>query len=327
MQPTVAFVADGALYRLESGKAPERLESPFGLEVRGRAQEIQRRHAWKSEGRGAMFMSRGLLWGGAGADPNRLQVQVTDIAHGTPAGELLYAMLAEGRTAVCRLRPDGVERRLLHGSERRLEDLALSPAGAELACSVAHPDGSASLAVMTADATDLAEVTEGEARDAAPSWAPTGRRLVYESAGVGRDAQGRFAGLGPSTIHAIDLDQGAVEEFTARYTGKPLTTAGGPRRAGADIRRMQQWSNLIEAEADANEEEAHPATPKSWQLVRQRPDGRREVVAESALSYDIDAEGRVVYTTGSAIHLIEAGGAPRRRLLTQGGIRQVVFTG
>jgi hypothetical protein len=295
-------------------------------------------------------------------------------------------MLAEGRTAVCRLRQDGVERRLLHGSERRLVDLALSPTGTELACSVAHPDGSASLAVMSADATDLVEVTEGEVRDAAPSWAPSGRRLVYESAGVGRDAQGRFAGLAPSAIHAIDLEQGAVEDlasdpkrdflnprlaaggslyfisrpyvsverpaawrlvldllllpfrllhavfqylsfFTARYTGKPLTTAGGPKRSGADIRRMQEWSNLIEAEAAASEVEAHPATPRSWQLVRQRPDGRREVVAESALSYDIDAEGRVVYTTGSAIHLIQPDGVSRRRLLTQGGIRQVVFTG
>jgi hypothetical protein len=317
----------------------------------------------------------------------RLQIRITDVARGTAPGELLYAMDAEGRTAVCRMRvADGVERRLLHGSERRLADLAIAPGGAEVACSVAHPDGSASLAVMTPDATDLVEVTEGEVHDAAPAWAPgAGRRLVYESAGVGRDGQGRFAALGPSSIHAIDLERGAVEElasdpkrdfvrprlatdgslyfvsrphaaverpaawrvaldlpllpvrllyavfqylsfFTARYTGRPLTTAGGPKRRGADARRMQEWSNLIEIEEAAGEQEPMPAAPRAWQLVRRRPDGRSESVAESVLSYDIDAEGRVVYTTGSAIHIVQADGT-RRRVLAQAGIQQVAFAG
>jgi hypothetical protein len=387
MEPAVTFVADGVLYRLVPGQPPQRIESAFALEVRGRAREIERRHAWKSEGRGAMFMSRGLLWGPSASDPQKLQIRITDVARGAVPGELLYALSAEGRSAVCRLSlEDGVERRLMHGSERHLADLAIAPGGAEVACSVAHPDGSASLAVMTSEATDLVEVTEGEVRDSAPSWAPgAGRRLVYASAGVGRDGQGRFAGLGPSAIHAIDLDRGDVEElasdpqrdlmrpllaadgslyfvsrpyaaverpaawslaldllllpvrllyavfqylsfFTARYTGRPLTTAGGPKRRGADARRMQVWSNLIEAGEAADEEGSPPPTPRSWQLVRQRPDGRSENVADSVLAYDVDAEGRVVYTTGSAIHLVNADGT-RRRLLAQGGIQQVAFAG
>jgi hypothetical protein len=387
LEPTVAFIADGALFRVAPGQPAQRVESTFALEVRGRAQEIHRRHAWKSEGRGAMFMSRGLMWGGAGRDGQPLLVRMTDVARGTSAGELLYAMNAEGRTAVCRWRAeDGLEQRLLHGSERHLADLAVAPTGAEVACSVAHPDGSASLAVMSRDATDILEVTEGEVRDSAPSWAPgTGRRLVYASAGVGRDAQGRFAGLGPSALHAIDLERGEVEElasdpkrdllqpriaadgtlyyiarphasserpgglrlaldllllplrllyavfqylsfFTARYTGRPLTTAGGPKRTGADVRRMQMWSNLIEAEENADEAEPRPAIPASWKLMRRRTDGRSEVVAESVLAYDVDAEGRVVYTSGSAIQLVEPDGT-RRRVLVQGGIQQVAFAG
>jgi hypothetical protein len=294
-------------------------------------------------------------------------------------------MHAEGHTAACRMRvEDGVEQRLLHGSERALLDLCVSPDGAEVACSVAHADGSASLALMSRDATDLVEVTEGEVRDATPAWAPgPARRLVYASAGVGRDAQGRFAGLGPSTLHAIDLERGAVEQlasdakrdllrprllvdgtlyyvsrpypsrerasglrialdllllpvrllyalfqylsfFSARYTGRPLMTAGGPERKGADARRMQAWSNLIEAEEEAGEEAGPPATPSTWQLVRRRSDGRSDVVAESVLAYDVDADGRIVYTTGSALHLVQPDGV-RRRVLVQGGIEQVAF--
>jgi hypothetical protein len=385
MEPSVAFVANGVLHRLAPGLAAQRLESPFALEVRGRTQEIQRRHAWKSEGRGAMFMSRGLLWG-PGGGPQNLPIQVTHVARGAP-GELLYAMSVEGRSAVCRLcLEDGVERRLLHGSERRLADLAVSPGGAEIACSVAHPDGTASLGLMTADATDLVEITEGEVRDTAPSWAPGARRrLVYESAGVGRDGQGRFAGLAPSAVHAIDLERGEVEElarepsrdlarpclaadgslyfisrphsaferpstgrlaldllllpvrllyavfqylsfFTARYTGRPLTTAGGPGQRGADARRMLAWSNLLEAEEEAASQEPRTAAPRSWQLVRRRGEAGQEVLAEGVVSYDVDGEGRVVYATGDAIDLLEVDGT-RRRLHVQGGIQQVVFTG
>jgi hypothetical protein len=386
MERTIAFVADGAVHVKEPGCPPRRLESPFALEVRGRAQEIHRRHAWKSEGRGAMFMSRGLLWGPSGNDPAALQVRVTSLAAGPGPGVVTYALATEGRTAVCRLRlSDGVERRLLHGSERSLGDLAAAPGGAELACSVLHRDGSASLALMTADATDLVEVTEGEVRDASPSWAPAGRRLAYESAGVGRDGSGRFAGLGPSAIHVLDLDRGTVEElaadprrslvqprlatdgsllyvarpysaaerpsplrlaldlillplrllyavfqylsfFTARYTGRPLMTAGGPKQKGADARRMQVWSNLAEAEEASRDDEEAPSAPRSWQLFRRRPDGLTEPLAEAVVAYDLHADGAIVYSTGNAVHVLEPEGT-RVKVLSQPRVQQVVFVG
>lgn len=384
MERTIAFVADGVVHVMEPGAAPRPCESAFALEVRGRAREIQRRHAWKGEGRGARFMSRGLLWGSVG-DSDALPVRVTSLAAGPGPGVLTYTLATEGRTAVCRLiLADGVERRLLHGSDRILADVAASPDGGELACSVRHRDGSASLAVMTAEATDLVEVTEGEAQDGAPSWAPSGRRLVYESAGVGRDAQGRLAGIGPSALHAIDLDRGSVEElaadprrclaqprvapdgsllhvarpyapqerpsgwrvaldllllplrllyavfqylsfFTARYTGRPLTTAGGPRRKGADARQMQVWSNLLEVGEDAEEGDAAAASaPKAWQLVRRREDGTTETVAESVLAYDVAADGAIAYTTGGAIHVVEPDGR-RATPVSRPRIQQVVF--
>jgi hypothetical protein len=388
VERAIAFVADGAVHLLEPGRPPRRLESPFALEVRARAQEIHRRHAWKSEGRGATFMSRGLLWGPSGRDPEALLVRVTSLAGGPGAGEVTYTLEAEGRTAGCRRSlADGLERRLLHGSERRLDDLAVSPDGRELACSVLHRDGSGSLAVMTADATDLVEVTEGEVRDVAPAWARTGRRLAYASAGVGRDGKGRLAGLGPSAIHEIDLDRGVVEEvaadprrslvrprfapdgsllyvvrpysalerppavrlaldllllplrllyavfqylsfFTARYTGRPLTTAGGPKQRGADARRMQVWSNLLEAEEEGAEDEGDvaPSAPRSWQLVRRRADGSVETLAESVVSFDVhDADGTIVFSTGNAVHVLEAEGRPPSKVLSRARVQQVAF--
>jgi hypothetical protein len=38
---------------------------------------------------------------------------------------------------------------------------------------------------------------------------------VFQSAGVGRDAAGRFAGLGPCTIQQLDLESGDLEEIVS----------------------------------------------------------------------------------------------------------------
>lgn len=386
MGHTIAFLSQGRLH-VKAPDAPVRpVESAFANEMRTRAHEIHRRHAWKTEGRGAMFMSRGLTWGPPGRETDILHVAMTSLSRGSRPGELLYAMAAEGRTAICRLRlEDASESRLLHGSDRHIQDLYAAAGRDHVACSVVHDDGTASIALMTTDATDLTEVTEGEVRDAAPSWVPTeGRRIVYESAGIGRDAQGRVAGLGLSGIYALDLERGSVEElasepgrdllhprmtadgalhhlsrphagstgpsgwrlaldllllpvrllhavfqylsfFTTRYTGKPLTTAGGPKQQGADVRQMQVWSNLLEAEEPTEESAVvGPSVPRSWQLVRRGSDGSRTVLAEGVVSYDLGDDGAVVYTTGSAIHVIEPDGS-RHQVLTQAAIGQVVF--
>src|SRR5262249_11872637 len=64
------------------------------------------------------------------------------------------------------------------------------------------------IAVMRADGSALSELTDGDAIDGAPAWVPgTSHRLVYQSAGVGRDAAGRISGVGPSAVHELDLER------------------------------------------------------------------------------------------------------------------------
>lgn len=69
---------------------------------------------------------------------------------------------------------------------------------------------------MSADASDLREVTEGESLDLHPSWAADGtERIAYQSAGLGRDASGRAAGFGRFEIHVLDLERGALDTLAA----------------------------------------------------------------------------------------------------------------
>jgi hypothetical protein len=379
--PSLAYVAGGRLH-LKVGDAPARAyESAFAQQVRDRHVEIQQKHSWKQEGRGARFMS-GLLWGGPERDPALLRLAITSLTRGTAPGELLYAMDTEGRTAVCLFRTeDGSERRLLHGSAERIQDLRAAPAGDRIACSVLHPDFTASIAMMSPDATDLRTVTEGDAQDRFPAWVPGGGgRIVYQSAGLGRDASGRPAGLGPSEIHLLDLDQGTLETlasdpahdllcpqmaadgalycmrrphqgrrgaslggvlldvvlfpfrlvyavfqylnfFSARYTGKPLTTAGGPKRQGADMRQMMVWANLMQAEEGGAEPK--PAVPRSWQLVRIRGQQRPETLASGVVAFDLGQDGSLVYSTGNAIHHLSPDGR-HSRLLSEERVEALV---
>ena len=114
--------------------------------------------------------------------------------------------------------------------------------------------------------------------------------------------------------------------FTARYTGRPLTTAGGPERKGADARQMLIWGNLIEADGAARDggpgDEPPAIVPPSWQLVRRRG-GRAEVLASGVVSFDLDGSGGLVYSNGSAVYHRDASGRAER-LCTGEHIEQVV---
>ena len=117
--------------------------------------------------------------------------------------------------------------------------------------------------------------------------------------------------------------------FTARYSGKPLTTAGGPRREGADMKQMMVWGNLIDAEQAARQgarsgQDAPDLVPRSWQLVRRMGGGEPEVLARGVLSFDlVSSDGTLVYTNGSAV-FFQAKGQRPRTLCKEQSILQVV---
>jgi hypothetical protein len=386
MHVRFAYLSAGQLYIRSEDGSTRRVDSDFGEQVKQRAREIEARHGWKNEGRGARFMSTGLLWGMPAKDPALSQVAVRCVYRGTRPDEIQYVLDTGGLTGVCAWHTrTGVERRLQHGSERRIQHLAPSPTGEQVACSVVHRDGTSALGVMNAEASDLTEITEGDVRDEAPSFVPgPGRRLVYQSAGMGRDREGLLRDVQAFSIHEIDLDRGEIRTlaedpradllcprvmpdgtllyirrprgrqpgfsplravldtilfpfrllyallqylnfFSARYTGKPLTAAGGPKQQGADARQMMIWGNLLDAEQAAREgsEEPPAVVPRAWKLVRRRPGAGPEAVADSVGFFDLCRDGSILFTTGSAVYQLRPDGS-RIRLLTAALVEQVV---
>lgn len=377
--PRVAFVAAGKLHVCLPGRGPELVESAFVSTVQERAREIQRRHAWK----GAQGGFGALAWGRQPQAPDTVHSLYTGLSRGPKPGTIVYSLEVDRLGAVCSYDPaSGIERRLLHGSERKLRDLCARAGGPEIALSVLHPDGSGAIAVMSADATDLRELTEGDSVDLGPAWADDGTpRIVYQAAGVGRDGTGRPRGFGAFEIHALDLRRGEVETlasedgadlvqprlgpdgalyylrrprgalrgtvthgvkeallfvprlfyalfqylnfFSARYTGKPLTTAGGPQKK-TDLRKMLEWANLADADQGAQdaEDEAGRA-PVSHRIERRRGAAAPEVLETGVAAYDLAPDGTLVYAAHGAVWARTADGR-RTRLCDATGVEQLV---
>jgi hypothetical protein len=224
----LAYVAQGKLHVQRNG-ARSTVESAFGRSLRERAVQIHNRHAWKTEGRGAQFM-RGVLWPDGGGDPNEFRILITSVTRGCQPGELLYSLETDAISGVFRVDATGFEQRLFHTADYRVRHLALHPSGETIAVSVLHSNMTANLAVMNADGSDFREISEGDSLDLSPRWQPGGRRLVFQSAGLGRNAAGRFSGYGPFAAQQLDLDSGELstlaEDPDADLLGPQLNAAG-----------------------------------------------------------------------------------------------------
>jgi hypothetical protein len=358
-----AYLEQGKL-RLHGDDAAITLESEFGRSLRERAAQIQRRHAWKTQGRGAQFMT-GMLWPNQMGDPSAFRIAITSVAHGRNPGEVLYSLETDDVSGIFAVDGNGV------------------------AASIVHANFTSSIAVMQVTGTDFLEATEGDSFDLAPRWAPgPRRRIVFQSAGVGRDATGRICGVGPSAVQELDLDSGEMERlaeeaaydllgpqktidgtlyyirrpyhngkdkvrplyalkdallfpfrmayaifqffnfFSMRYTGKPLATSRGAAQRQPDLKQMMVWGNLVDVDRAARENglgdpDAPSLVPSSWQLVRQSPNGRKEVLAKGVLSFDLAEDGSLLYSNGSAIHRLAPEGGQAERVLVGKMIEQV----
>lgn len=211
--PDVAYISKGKLFVRAGGAAPDEVQSRFVEDVRRRASSTARRNAWKTQGRGARFMF-GL---GGATDPEELfpeqvvHARMTGLSRG-PAGQILYSLTTGAVNGLFAWSlAEREERRLFHAADLPIEQICLHPEDETVACVLRGKGGISHLALMRPEGKGLREITEGDTIDAAPAWVP-GRKnqLVYHSAGIGRDAAGQFAELGPAAVYRLDLERGDV---------------------------------------------------------------------------------------------------------------------
>jgi hypothetical protein len=223
----LAFLSKRKLHVRMDG-VTKTLESEFERNVRERIASIERRNAWKTQGSGARFTG---AWQPRGTAPSDVPVLVTGLTAG-PDGALVYSMETDAVSGIFLREAGGEETRLFHTAEFRIRHAALHSDGAMLAATAFHKESMQSnIALLPLHGTEFSEVTEGDSFDQAPQWIPgPGRRIVFQSAGVGRDAAGRFSGLGPCAIQQLDTDSGELTEIASEPGHdllQPRATADG----------------------------------------------------------------------------------------------------
>lgn len=207
MAPRFAFLSHGKLY-LKSGDAPESLhESPFVRGVHDRAVELLRRHSWKSGGSAERMIPRAALWGAGSGDASLAKIDFNSVSPQGSATGFVYSIISREISGVLAHQElTGSELRLLHTADYRVMHLCSQPGTGRIAMSMQHPDG-CTIAVMDANGTGLAEVTQGESSDESPSWAGSREnKIVYQSAGLAHNENGHVVGKAPYSIQQLDLD-------------------------------------------------------------------------------------------------------------------------
>lgn len=110
------------------------------------------------------------------------------------------------------------------------------------------------------------------------------------------------------------------------YSRKPLGTAGGPQNEGPDARTLYLRGRRIDVEKalkQAKRKDDTPAlVPKTWELVRRSELGEETVIAKHVAAFDVNAEGEIVYTNGTALYQVQGSQA---NLIAKGQLIDSVF--
>ena len=140
-----AFVSLGKVQVYRSGTVTE-LGSNFGDRIRERALEIEKRHAWKSQGAGAAFMG---MWAPrVGGDASEMNISITSLARGAQRGEMIYTLETTDICALLALNEaEREEQRLWHSNETRIRDLTRHSTEDRIACAVWGANGTANIGV------------------------------------------------------------------------------------------------------------------------------------------------------------------------------------
>ena len=381
---SIAYLAQGKI-RVKNGAGASRtIDSAYGNSLREKAVRAQQKHSWKSGTEDMSPFSGPALWGKAALGGD-VPLAITSICGGKESGGLVYSLESGSLCALLEVQPDTEERRLWNDNRTRLRHVSVSRETGNMVFSVLHENGTANIGVKMNGESGLKELTEGDSFDTAPRWLPgDGKKIMFQSAGIGRNREGHFLALGPFSIQQLDAEAGELTTvledrhydylapqclpdgsllfiqrphaeherfhplrtlkdvflfpfrllyaifqflnfFSAMFTGRKLTSAGGAKARDLDMKQMMIWGNLVRAQRPGKvEDESADLVPKSWQLQRRSASGETRELASGVLAYDLSADGKIVYTNGNAVFLLHPDGR-KEHVLSERMIEQVFF--
>ncbi len=300
--------------------------------------------------------------------------------------DLIYSIQIENSSGMFKARPaivDKAEGHIVHNTDRSYHSPSYSSARKEMVYSVKE-GGVENLHLQNLAKETERELTEGDSFDANPRWDLAGsNRIVYQTAGIGRDQQGNFAMLGPWGINILDFENNDVielsyshsydyifpvlhgkrlfairrpyETFKRKYfspldlimipinmirtlfsfinfssmmfRGKPLSDGMAVKDPAVE-KKIFIHGRMVDAEkamkASRKFDTANPSVvPRSWVLVEIDSEGRDTVLEEGVTAFDVQSDGSILFSNGSAIYHRPDGGK-RRLLFKEKWVEQII---
>jgi hypothetical protein len=208
--PTIAYLAQGKI-RIKEGKlAPRTVDSAYGNSIREKVVRAQQKHSWKSASEDASPFAAA-LWGKS-ATSGQIPLAITSICGGKETGALLYSLESGSLCALLEIGQLGEEeRRLWNDNRTQIRHVSVSRENGDMVFSILHENGTANIGVKISGQSGIQELTEGDSFDTAPRWLPgKERKIVFQSAGIGRNRQGHYLALGPFCIQQLDAEAGEL---------------------------------------------------------------------------------------------------------------------
>ncbi len=203
--------ADGEKIGVFDGERVTLFESAYIKRYREYAETRVKNNEWKHAGEGALFRGDN--------DPSRTRKEKVDARiNGVEwdGDKIIYSFCVNDSSGVYRKDVSdekAPEEHILSSSEESV--FSLHRADNTLAVTVSSSAWgiTSQIGTLNVQTSELKTLTDGDSRDANAFFSPVKNMLLFDSAGVGRNADGEFTGkYSPSVIYGLDLANMEIEE-------------------------------------------------------------------------------------------------------------------
>lgn len=217
MKEHIVYSVAADLFVLENGK---RMAFP-SLFYRNYIQNhiaVKDRRDWKHQGQGAMF--RMDLNPHGEFDPRNVQAYVNGLAMTGNGMQALYSLSVMDTSGLFFRNLDAgedTEDHIVHDTDTVFGNLDYCKRTGRVVMALQKGAWEQHIAVKIIEDPHYRLLTEGDSVDANPSWSKTDTDLIfYDTAGIGRDGQGAYSGVGESSVCSLNLRTGDLQELVAQ---------------------------------------------------------------------------------------------------------------
>lgn len=213
----IVFLSEGRINILENS-CVKALECEIAETYRERAREIRRNKEWKQSGTGAQFMGSSMFTG-VFQEPSIMDIKlpVTGVSRVSCECDerLIYAINFEtgGGVYYTYTTTDAQDTHIFVNTTTSFYELDVNSSGVvAVSCANSHIERHISL--LDIEKNDFHSITDGECSDCNPRWSRKNENvLYYDSAGIGYDSGGRYAGFGPRSVYKLNVKTGELDEI------------------------------------------------------------------------------------------------------------------